>query len=169
MDKDYFVNQLLNIAHRFGLNIDSRIIGDIVNMSIFRMIKKGEILQHIGEKTKNAGIVLNGITRCYYVDENGNDITRGFSAEGMLCMDEGIFGYTESVCECETLEETTLMIFGVAEIKKMIYEKEELKNVYLSLLENALRYKIYRENGFLTESASERYIHFRKLAKIVKI
>ena len=34
--------------------------------------------------------------------------------------------------------------------------------MYISLLENALRYKLYRENGFLVESASERYIHFRK-------
>ena len=31
------------------------------------------------------------------------------------------------------------------------------------LLENALRYKIYRENGFLVENATERYIHFKKL------
>lgn len=163
MDKDYFVKQLLNIVHRFEVNLDAELIGEIVNSSIFSVIKKDEVLQHIGDKTKNAGIVLNGITRSYYIDENGNDITRGFSAEGMLCMDEGIFGYTESVCECETLEETTLMIFEVAGIKKMIYENEQLKNVYLSLLENALRYKIYRENGFLIESASERYIHFRKL------
>lgn len=31
------------------------------------------------------------------------------------------------------------------------------------LLENALRYKIYRENGFLVENATERHIHFKKL------
>ena len=33
----------------------------------------------------------------------------------------------------------------------------------LMLLENALRYKMYRENGFLVENATERYLHFKKL------
>lgn len=42
-------------------------------------------------------------------------------------------------------------------------ENDELKNVYIMLLENALRYKIYRENGFLVENATERYLHFKKL------
>lgn len=32
-----------------------------------------------------------------------------------------------------------------------------------SLDEGILRYKIYRENGFLVENATERYIHFKKL------
>ena len=38
-------------------------------------------------------------------------------------MDEGLFGYKESIVTWETLEETTLMFFGVLEMKKIIYEK----------------------------------------------
>ena len=41
----------------------------------------------------------------------------------------------------------------------------QLKDVYIMLLENALRYKIYRENGFLVENATERYIHFKNRIK----
>ncbi|MBO5237504.1 MAG: hypothetical protein J6B50_01835 [Lachnospiraceae bacterium] len=48
-------------------------------------------------------------------------------------------------------------------MKSLIYEEDQLKNLYVQLLENALRYKIYRENGFLVENATERYIHFRKM------
>ena len=36
-----------------------------------------------------------------------------------------------------------------------------------SNLENALRYKIYRENGFLVENATQRYIHFKKLYPMI--
>ena len=53
--------------------------------------------------------------------------------------------------------------YYLEQIKKMIFEDVLLKNAYMTLLENALRYKIYRENGFLVENATERYIHFRKL------
>ncbi|MGN0610522.1 MAG: hypothetical protein ACI4JI_01950 [Ruminiclostridium sp.] len=48
-------------------------------------------------------------------------------------------------------------------MKKLIYENDDLKKAYIYLLENALRYKIYRENGFLVENATERYVHFKKL------
>lgn len=34
-------------------------------------------------------------------------------------------------------------------------------------LENALCYKIYRENGFLVENAAEQYIHFKKLYTVI--
>lgn len=37
----------------------------------------------------------------------------------------------------------------------------------IRLLENALRYKIYRENEFLVENATERYLHFRKMYPLI--
>ena len=61
-------------------------------------------------------------------------------------MDECLFGYEESICEYETLEECTLIIFSVELIKKIIMENPQLEHAYTKLLERAMRYKIYREN-----------------------
>lgn len=163
MEKEYLINQLMNIAKQNSMEIDAEILGVIVNNSVFRVVPKGNILQSVGEKTETAALVLDGICRCYYLDGDGNDITRGFSFPGMFCMDEGMFGYSESIVTWETLEETTLMFFEVQGMKKLIIENNQLKNAYIMFLENALRYKIYRENGFLVENAAERYIHFKKL------
>ncbi len=167
MDREYLVDQLMNIAKQNCVEIDAEILGMIVNKAAFRVISKGSILQNLGEKNKTAALVLNGICRAYYVDEKGNDITRGFSIPGTFCMDEGLFGYSESIVTWETLEETTLMFFDIREMKELIYENDQLKNVYIMLLENALRYKIYRENGFLVENAAQRYIHFKKLYPMI--
>ena len=92
-----------------------------------------------------------------------NDITRGFAPEGTMLMDEGFFGFTKRNCMWETLEETTIMICETTAIQKIIKENVSFKDVWIYLLEGALRYKIYRENGFLVENATERYIHFKKL------
>ena len=167
MDREYLVNQLMKIAKQNGVEIDAEILGMIVNKSIFRVVSKGSILQNVGEETKTVALVLNGICRAYYVDGDGNDITRCFSIPGTFCMDEGLFGYSESIVTWETLEETNLMFFEIQEIKDLIYENNQLKNVYIILLENALRYKIYRENGFLVENATQRYIHFKKLYPMI--
>ena len=45
---------------------------------------------------------------------------------------------------------------------ELILGDERLKSVWIDLLEGSLRYKIYRENGFLVENATERYLAFRK-------
>lgn len=163
MDKEYLVKLLTEMSSKYNLNIDAEILGKIVNMSSFRIVEKGTVLRHIGDKTLNAALVLNGMIRCYYIDDDGNDMTRGFSIEGTLCMDDGMFGYDDSLCEWEALEETTIMIFNTEDMKKLIYGNDHMKNAYIQLLENALRYKIYRENGFLVENAAERYVHFKKL------
>ena len=163
MNKQIIIEQLTSLSEKYDLGLDTEILEQIVKLSTFRIIGKGTLMQHIGEKTNTAALVLDGITRCYYIDSDGNDITRGFSITGTLCMDEGMFGYDESLTEWETLMDTTLMLFNVGEIKLLINENDALKSAYIQLLENALKYKIYRENGFLVESASERYLHFRKM------
>lgn len=167
MDREYLINQFINIVNQSGVEITADILGAIVNKAVFHVASKGSILQNAGEKTKATALVLNGICRAYYVDGDGNDITRGFSIPGTFCMDEGLFGYSESFVIWETLEETTLMFFEIQQMKELIYENSQLKNVYIMFLENALRYKIYRENGFLVENATERYIHFKKLYPMI--
>lgn len=163
MNKQIIIEQLASLSEKYNLGIDAGILERIVKLSTFRIIEKGTLIQHIGEKTDTAALVLDGMTRCYYIDSDGNDITRGFSITGTLCMDEGMFGYDESLTEWETLTDTTLMLFNVDGIKLLINGNDALKSAYIRLLEYALKYKIYRENGFLVESASERYLHFRKL------
>lgn len=163
MNKQIIIEQLTSLSEKYQLRLSSEILEWIVKLSTFRIIEKGTLIQHIGEKTDTAALVLDGMTRCYYIDSDDNDITRGFSITGTLCMDEGMFGYGESLTEWETLTDTTLMLFNVGEIKLLINENDALKSAYIQLLENALKYKIYRENGFLVESASERYLHFRKM------
>jgi len=162
MDKEYFVKQLMVFAEKYGLDVSEEAVGEIVSSASFRVVKKGEILASIGDDTAYAGLTLSGLARAYYIDGDGNDITRGFAPEGTMFMDEGFFGYTERICMWEALEEITIMTCETAVIKKIIRENNAFKDVWIHLLESALRYKIYRENGFLVENATERYIHFKK-------
>ena len=163
MNKDYFVKQLMTFAEEYKIEVSEELVGDIVSLASFRVVKKGEILASIGDDTTYAGLILSGVARAYYIDKDGNDITRGFAQEGVMFMDEGFFGYTDRNCMWETLEETTIMICETAALKKMIKENDSFKDIWIYLLESAMRYKIYRENGFLIENATERYIHFKKL------
>ena len=63
----------------------------------------------------------------------------------------------------EALEDSTVMLFGTEEFDRFIMSSEALKTLWIQALKDGLRYKMYRENGFLVESATERYLHFKKL------
>lgn len=102
MDRKYLVNKLMNIAKQNGVKLDVETLKLIVNKAVFRVVPKGSILQNMGEETKTVAMVINGICRAYYMDGDGNDITRGFSISGTLCMDEGLFGYSENIVTWET-------------------------------------------------------------------
>ncbi len=163
MNKELIIVQITKLADLNGLSFEDEVLNRAVELAQFKVFPKGFLIKNIGDQADSVAIVLDGLVRGYYIDGDGNDITRGFVIEGGMCMDEGIMGYNEYVCMWEVVEESTLMLFDVKEFKAMIMSNENLKTIWIGLLENGLRYKIYRENGFLIENATERYLHFKKL------
>jgi CRP-like cAMP-binding protein len=79
-----------------------------------------------------------------------------------MIMDEGLIGYKNSICAYEALEDTVLILFEISMLRKMLDENESLKDFYIASLEWGMRYKIYRENEFLTNNATQRYLKFRE-------
>lgn len=163
MDKEYLVQQLSKIAARYNVPADREALGELVAISSFRVIAQGSLIASIGDGTGYSGLMLNGTARSYYIDSEGNDITRGFAVEGSLFMDEGLYGYDERICMWEALEDSTVMLCETSRVKDLIRSNAAFKDLWICLLEMSVRYKLYRENGFLVESAAERYMHFKKL------
>lgn len=154
--------QLEQLTKNWNISLDDETLSKSVELAQFKVFPKGTTLKSIGDMAQQTAFVLNGLVRCYYIDGDGNDITRGFGFDGGLCMDEGMIGYSEHICMWATVEESTLMLFDVRELKDLIMSSESLKTIWIWLLENAMNYKIYRESSFLTENATERYLYFRK-------
>ncbi len=163
MDKTYIISQMKALSKKLCLDLDDEVYDSVIEFSEFKIYSKGSLLAGIGDKADKAGIVMNGIVRSYYIDGDGNDITQFFSKEGSFCMDEGMMSFDEIIKMWEAVEESTVMIFDVKKMKELIFSSENLKTIWIQLLESGMRYKMYRENGFLVENATERYLHFRKL------
>lgn len=132
----------------------------VLNISKIRVYLKGEMIQGIQQPLFYTGLMLKGIIRSYYLDVEGNEFTRYFSMEGNLVMDEGLLGYEQSITALEALEESTVLLMDTAKLKQLIRTNDTFKNLYITCLESSLRYKIYRENEFLTQNATERYVQF---------
>ena len=162
MDKIHLIKQLKELSDGFGLGIPEAAIEKAISFSRFKVYSRGEVIARTGDKAATAGFVLSGVVRSYYVDKDGNDITQYFASEGGWCIDSGMIGFDEMQANWEAIEDATLMLFDVKDMRDLIYSDEQLKNIWIMSLEGGMRYKVYRENGFLVESASERYVAFRK-------
>lgn len=162
MDKIHLIKQLKELSDGFGLGIPEAAIEKAISFSRFKVYSKGEVIARTGDKAATAGLVLNGVIRSYYVDKDGNDITQYFASEGSWCIDSGMIGFDEMQANWEAIEDATVMLFDVKDMRDLIYSDEQLKNIWIMSLEGGMRYKVYRENGFLVESAAERYVAFRK-------
>ena len=163
MDKAYLIKQLKELSGASGLSISEDIIARAIGFSRFKVYSKGEVIARTGDRANTAGLVINGVVRSYYVDRDCNDVTQYFAAEGSWCIDSGMVGFDEMQANWEAIEDATVMLFDVKDMKELIYSDECLKDIWIDVLESGMRYKIYRENGFLIENATERYIHFKKL------
>ena len=162
MNKEMITAQLKKLTVANGIEIDDETLGKAVELARFMVFPKSKIIRSIGDSANTVGIVIDGLVRSYYIDLEGNDISRGFCPEGSMCMDEGAVGYPEHICMWETLEESTLMLIEVSDLRGLIMASERLKTLWIKLLEDGLRYKMYRENAFLLENATERYLSFKK-------
>ncbi len=162
MDKAYLIKQLKELSDGYGLGIPAKAIEKVISFSRFKVYSKSDVIARTGDKATTAGIILNGLVRSFYVDKDGNDITQYFALEGNWCIDSGMVGFDEMQANWEALEDTTVMLFDVKDMKELIFGDEQLKNIWIETLEGGMRYKIYRENGFLVETATERYVEFRK-------
>jgi cAMP-binding proteins - catabolite gene activator and regulatory subunit of cAMP-dependent protein kinases len=121
--------------------------------------EKNQIISQIGDVNKNLYVLLSGIIRLYYIDTDGNDITRFFGTKG--CVSGGITEYLPYVVE--TLEDCEFLMIDWEKAKSLVGEDVYWIKIWNKLLQNSIRYKIYRESCFLTESATERYIDFRRM------
>lgn len=163
MDQKHLITELVQVAwDTWNIQLDEEILNKVLAMAQIKIYLKGEILLGIGESCEYIGLILSGLIRSYYLDLEGNEITRNFHKEYYLVTDEGLLGYEESICAYEVLEDTTVMLLPNKQLKKLIMENDKLKDLYICSLENGIRYKIYRENAFLTSNATQRYLQFKK-------
>ncbi len=163
MQQEFIRQKLYSAASKLldvKLNADD--IDSLLAISQIRSYQKGSIISDMAVPLSSIGLVYNGMVRSYYLDRAGNEITRYFHKEYFLFMDEGLIGYEKSICAYEAIEDSTVLLFDIRLLKKLIKENERLKELYISTLESGIRYKIRRENDFLMNNATERYLQFER-------
>lgn len=148
--------------HYFGLTLPHNIIEQGLMLGKPVSFSKKDIILKMGEPMNKVYLIIKGIVRSYYLDKDGNDVTKTFLQEMSFCIAESFFTSEPSEQGFEAIEDVEMLEFNVSELKKYIFENEILKDVYIMYLEKTIVYKMHRENAFLIKSATERYLDFKR-------
>lgn len=162
MEKNSVLTHIITVFSKYSPCVDVKVLSELLNISEERHYKKGQLILRTGEPCNQVCYILSGVIRSYYLDVDGNDVTKNFYAEDSVMMEESLLGYTQNICTYEALEDCTVLLLNSTQVKALIMQNDYLKNLYLIGLENGIRYKIIRENEFLMQNATERYLNFCK-------
>ncbi|WP_299123425.1 Crp/Fnr family transcriptional regulator [uncultured Tenacibaculum sp.] len=122
---------------------------------------KKELLYQSGEIQKDIAYVCQGLVRKYYINEKGNKISVGFSSELQYATDYPSFiKQTPSKYYLECIEPTIIISMPYTKLQEA-YDNFKDSEMYGRLVaEYVLTRETDRIEGFLFETAEERYLNF---------
>lgn len=99
MDQENLRRGLLTAAAQLlGIELAEEDLNGILAISKLERYSKNRCVFGIGEECAYSGLVLEGLLRSYYLDMEGNEITRNFHKEYSWIADEGLIGYKTYIC-----------------------------------------------------------------------
>ncbi len=144
-------------------DIEDELIQHLYSICAEQVIRKGELFVHAGEVPRHMGFNLEGLFRLYYIDEEGNDLTKGFSEPGRFLISySAIVEKRPSYFNMEALQNSRILKFDFGTFEQMMQEDMRWYPFAYKLVESVYIMKELREKSFLLDDASKRYQEFKK-------
>lgn len=154
------MEELINYLIKNGVEIG-------LSEQLAKMFKKvvyqpGDIILRAGENTQKICFIIKGIVRGYYIDLDGKEMTKCFSAEKSWCCVYNFLKSGESKYFIDALEECTIAQIDVNSVRKMIEHEKSIQRLYAKLFEENMIQTDERGKDFLLLQAKDRYLEFLK-------
>ena len=118
---------------------------------------------HANSIQQEIGYVYTGLLRAFYVDENGNEITVNFIPENRYATHYSAFiSRTPSKYYFQCLEPTILVTLSYEHIQGGYEKFANIERYGRLVAESVLKFQQKRIEGFLFETAEQRYLDFIK-------
>ncbi|HAS39486.1 MAG TPA: Crp/Fnr family transcriptional regulator [Microscillaceae bacterium] len=125
--------------------------------------KKGAIFLKEGQRCDHLYYILNGFTRVYYLDLDGNEVTHWFCAKDSMITSPFSFVKREhNILFFEALEDTECMLISARQVEKLIHHLPELGEAFRHINAEFAMVLSRRIMSIHTETAEERYLKLMK-------
>lgn len=121
---------------------------------------QGQTMLAMGEKKDFLCLILTGVVRGYYLDEDGNDVTKCFSRENDWCCFYNYVSREPSPFYVEALEEVCVAQIRIPDLEKCLQEMPSLQECFQRLVNEAFLRIEEKNMAFARLDAKERYLKF---------
>ena len=143
-----------------GIKTDKNVTDMINNGAFFTDFPCKQIVLLEGMKSTNLYFIIRGIVRGYYIDEEGNDITKCFSSENEFFSSEGLRTASVSSFTIECLEDCQCIQLPFGLVYRVMSEDENLKDFFVKYYMQEVEKLEKRAKNLSLMSAEERYTDF---------
>lgn len=144
------------------LSLDNKTVLQCVSIFSFCEYKAGTQIIRMGDVADSMQLVLQGLVRAYYIDENGTEITKCFAKENEWC---GFYSYLSeepSPFFVETLEPTVTAKIKTSDIKVLASTSTAVQEKFSELVNKAFLSVDKKSYDFANKEAKDRYLEFAK-------
>lgn len=152
----------LYITKLLGINFSNEITALIDKRASIAQFSRRDIIVYEGDIAAHAYLIINGIVRGYYIDADGNDITKCFSVEGEFFSSEGFRDAGESSFTIECLVDCVCVKLPYDFLHEIIDESEQLKLLVNTIYAQEVGRLERRSQSLLIKDAETRYKEFIK-------
>lgn len=155
--------KLINLLKQYGS------ITEIENQNIIKYftpinVKKKIILIEKNSLCNKLFFVNKGLLRTYYIDNFENEFTRRIAWENgfITNMDSFRKNGLENNESIECIEDANILEISKFDLDKLLATSENLKNIYLKILEKYMAINIRRYQHIANSSPLEKLVHFNE-------
>ena len=151
-DKDYVYSYFFNLTHNAELAEKLTAMARLANVSC------GESILEAGYRTNDVCLIVYGLVRGFYIDEEGNDKTKCFSLQGDWCCSYNYLSDMPCPFFLEAEQDTVLARYDIHEIETLKEQYPVLKSKIEDLLADSMMKSEERIHSFISLEAGERYL-----------
>ena len=153
-------NTSIYFEEQFNIKFSGSIAALIDSNTKIVRFPRGQTVVHEGDAASHIYMIVQGIVRGYYIDADGNDVTKCFSLEGEFFSSEGFRTVGTSSFTIECVKDCTCISLPYVFLHELIEKSEQLKALINTLYARELGRLERRSQSLLIKDAEERYNEF---------
>jgi CRP-like cAMP-binding protein len=156
------VHEFSTYLSQFG-NLTEQQSSLLTQKASIATLQKGDYFLKAGAITQQAGFVVAGIFRVYYLTEQGDEITRYFINEGQILLNLREFSqYSDYQYNIQAVSPCEILLFSTKDWQYLSEVMEEWDGIVHKIIQHALSQKIERLLPMTAQDAAARYQYFLK-------
>ncbi|PNQ73894.1 hypothetical protein C1T31_06095 [Hanstruepera neustonica] len=151
-------SEIKHLVKTFYPYLKNKEVDIFLKMSKYDIYKNKEIIQKSGRTDKNVFLILEGSSRAYSIDENGQERIYHIRSKGYIFGDPRVFSNQVQILNTEAIGETHVLKFDIERLESIGYDNPEIMNMYLNILKEIIQAFSHRIHTFVSMNSEERYL-----------